>query len=273
MTEYKLIALDMDGTLLNSDKEITKKSLEYIDKAFDAGKEVILSTGRCVAELEDYLKKMPRLKYVNCVSGALVYNVQTDEKIYSNPLSIETVYKLFDVAKDMDVMVHILSNDSIVQSDKLENMAKYNMDIFTSMFKKVTTPCKDIEVFYRNNPFPVEKFNFYTKSIEDRNILEERLNDLDIVMAHSEYSNLEISAKGVTKGTGLKALCDYLEMDITDTIAVGDADNDMDILKTAGLSIAMGNAKDSVKEICDVVVSDCDSEGIAEAIEKYLLKK
>ena len=90
-------------------------------------------------------------------------------------------------------------------------------------------------------------------------------------MAYSEISSLEISAQGVDKGVGLKKLCEYLDIPIDQTIAVGDADNDLGALKYAGLAIAMGNANEHVKKIADVIVADCDHEGCAEAIETYLL--
>ena len=93
------------------------------------------------------------------------------------------------------------------------------------------------------------------------------------MLANAEQASLEISAVGVTKGTGLKKLCEHLGISLEETIAVGDADNDIDVLKTAGLSVAMGNANDTVKSICDVVVSDCDHDGCAEVIEKYLLNE
>ena len=90
-------------------------------------------------------------------------------------------------------------------------------------------------------------------------------------MKNSEATGLEMNAKGVDKGTGLKQLCKHLGISIDETIVVGDADNDKEALGVAGLAIAMGNAKESVKEIADVIVSDNDHDGCAEAIEKYLM--
>lgn len=84
MSKYKLIAFDMDGTLLNSEKRISERTLEAVNRAFDAGKEVILSTGRCVAELREYFKRIPRLRYVVCSSGAILYDVKEEKILYSN---------------------------------------------------------------------------------------------------------------------------------------------------------------------------------------------
>ena len=86
MSKYQLIAFDMDGTLLNSNKEITQKSIQMIAKAVDAGKHVVLNTGRGPAELLDHVDLIPGLRYMNCTSGAMVYDWVEKQTIYSNPL-------------------------------------------------------------------------------------------------------------------------------------------------------------------------------------------
>ena len=90
-------------------------------------------------------------------------------------------------------------------------------------------------------------------------------------MVHAESSSLELTATGVDKGVGLTKLCEALGIPVSASIAVGDADNDLSVLRTAGLAVAMGNALDSVKAVSDVTVADCDHDGCAEAIYKYLL--
>lgn len=273
MSKYKLIAFDMDGTLLNSKKEISKKTLEMIEKAFDAGKEVILSTGRCVAELNPYIEQIPRLRYLNCVSGALVYDLKEKKKIYTNAISAENVSKILEVAKKEDVLIHMLTNDSVVQQSYYENMDYYGMGVYQPLFEKVADKVPDIFEYYKEKSMPIEKLNLYHHTPEGRERTRERLSNLELMLANAEQASLEISAVGVTKGTGLKKLCEHLGISLEETIAVGDADNDIDVLKTAGLSVAMGNANDTVKSICDVVVSDCDHDGCAEVIEKYFLSE
>lgn len=271
MSKYKLIAFDMDGTLLNSKKEISQKTLDAIDRAFDEGKEVILSTGRCVAELNRYIVQLPRLRYINCVSGALVYDLKEKKNIYSNAITPEKARKILEASKLEDCMPHIMTTHSIVQEKDADDMAHFRMGVYQDMFSTVTDKVDDIYSFYNENNFPVEKLNLYHYSVEGRDRSRERLSGLGLVLNNSERTGLEMSAEGVTKGTGLIKLCEYLGISVDETIAVGDADNDIDVLKTAGLSIAMDNAEDSIKDICDVVVSDCDSDGCVEAIEKYLL--
>lgn len=96
---YKLVAFDMDGTLLNSEKKISNKTVEAINKAIEADKIVILNTGRCPAELKEYREVLPRLRYVNCVSGALVYDYEEERSIYESPLSEEEVKTLIQIVR------------------------------------------------------------------------------------------------------------------------------------------------------------------------------
>lgn len=273
MSKYKLIAFDMDGTLLNSKKEITPKTLEMIDKAFDCGKEVIFSSGRCVAELNPYIEQIPRMRYVNSSSGALVYDLKENKTIYSNSISIENVKRIMEVAKQEDVMIHLLCKDAIVQISDYEKMDYYGMGVYVPLVEQVAMKVPDIFEYYRENEMPMQKVNLYHHTQEGRARTMERLSGMDLMIAKAEAGSLETSAVGVTKGTGLTKLCEYLGISVEETIAVGDADNDIDVLKTAGLAVAMGNANDTVKGICDVVVSDCDHDGCAEVIEKYLINE
>lgn len=213
---YKLIAFDMDGTLLNSEKKLTPATLAAISEAVSQGKIVALSTGRCLPELYEYIPELTGVRYLICVSGGYIYDVEKKGFVYKNALSDEYVQQIMEVAGQADCMIHLLSDLSVVQKDNVERM--------------------------------------------------------DIEMAFAEKSSLECSNKGITKGKGLMELCRILGISIEDTIAVGDADNDRDILLTAGLSIAMGNARESIKEICQVIVADNDHDGCAEAIYDYLLK-
>lgn len=270
---YKLIAFDMDGTLLNSNKQISEENLHAINKAMRQEKTVILNTGRCLAELDEFLTQIPELRYVNCVSGALVYDVKEKKEIYAQKLSVETIQQLFQIAEMEQAMPQLLNAESIVSTEFVEHMEDYHMDIYKPLFVRVATKWDNLYEQYMKSPFEAAKFNLYHTSKESRERTEQRIKEagLDVELVHAEVSNLEISAKGVDKGIGLERLCEYLQISCEETIAVGDAANDIGAMKTAGLAVAMGNARTAVKTIADVIVSDCDHFGCAEAIEKYLL--
>lgn len=275
MEQYKLIAFDMDGTLLNSQKKITDKTCEAIQKAIDAGIIVILNTGRCVAELEEYMDVLKNIQYINSTSGALVYDRKSDKDIYSSALDVDTVKAILDIVSSKDVMIDFLTRESIVQRDKIEKMEQYRMEVYRDMFERVTVKWEDICGQYLEKPFPVAKLNIYHTSEEARNYTRQRIKELQlgVEMVNAETTSLEISAKGIDKGIGLEKLCQYLNISLSQTIVVGDADNDIGAMKKAGLAVAMGNANERIKELADVMVADNDHDGCREVIEKYIFAK
>ena len=275
MEQYKLIAFDMDGTLLNSQKKITDKTCEAIQKAIDAGIIVILNTGRCVAELEEYMEVLKNIQYINSTSGALVYDRKSNKDIYSSALDVDTVKAILDIVSSKNVMIDFLTRESIVQRDKIEKMEQYRMEVYRDMFERVTVKWEDICGQYREKPFPVAKLNIYHTSEEARNYTRQRIEELQlgVEMVNAETTSLEISAKGIDKGIGLEKLCQYLNISLSQTIVVGDADNDIGAMKKAGLAVAMGNANERIKELADVMVADNDHDGCREVIEKYIFAK
>lgn len=273
MSCYQLIAFDMDGTLLNSNKQISPETLNAIKRATAARKTVILCTGRNLAELNDFTEAIPGLRYLNCVSGACVYDLKEKKTLYSQALDPETVKKLMEFGIKEEAMIHVLSERSIVQKDQQSHMADFHMGVYQTMFDKITDKMDDIYHSFCEKPFPVLKLNLYHKNEASRIRTVERIKEagLKTALALAESTSLECSPKGIHKGVGLEKLCEYLDLPLEQTIAVGDADNDTMALKTAGLAVAMGNATGPIRELADVIVADCDHDGCAEAIDKYLL--
>jgi len=268
---YKLIALDMDGTLLDSKKRITPKTLEAIARASAQGKIVALSTGRCLAELKDYTSQLEGVRYLCCVSGGYMYDLYENAFISSDCLPPETVESILEITREEDCMVQLMNAESIVSRADIDKMHLYGMGLYREMFRRVTTKTDSIYTYYRENAPAVNKICIYHRSPERREITIDRLRRLDIEVVRSETTSAECSKKGITKATGLIRLCGRLGISLAETIAVGDADNDLEALAAAGLSVAMGNARDSVKRVCAAQVADNDHDGCAEAIYRYLI--
>lgn len=234
---------------------------------------MVLCTGRCIPELQEYIEQIKDLRYIIGISGALVYDLKEKKEIYINKIPENQVDIIFDAIEGVDVLPHVLSEKSLVQKGQMENMEYYGMGAYKSLFEKVATPVDNIAEYSIKNKVDVLKLNLYHAFQEDREKTRKKLEKENLVMVNAEKTSLEISAAGTTKGTGLAKLCDYLGIDLSEVISVGDADNDLDVLSKAGLAVAMGNANDNVKKICDVTVRDCDHNGCGEAIEKYLLSE
>lgn len=272
MKKYDLIGFDMDGTILNSEKTISEATLEAVNRAAAAGKQIILSTGRCISELKEYDEMLANVRYYVCESGALIYDTQEKKVIHTENLDADSVKQVFDIIEEEDVMVYLMHNGTAYATpDNIARADHFHMGIYREMMERVVDKVDNVADFYHSNDILVEKMNLYAAAPEIREKIFEQIKDFPLEKAYAEETSLELSPLGVSKASGLIWLCEHLQIPLERTIIVGDADNDIEALKVAGLSVAMGNAKPHIKEICDVVVADNDHDGCAEAVYEYLL--
>lgn len=274
MNRYDLIAFDMDGTLLDSNHQITQNSLDAIDTAVNAGKIVILSTGRSLSELKDYRHALKNVRYFICESGALLVDTNSDQIIHSEQIEPSAVREIIKIASPEQAMIYIASNgQNLATRSYVMRMNDFCIGQYQDIFLQTGTLLDDVVASYNKEEFPIEKLNLFSATPKLREYFVQALSHLPLEMARAEETSLELSPKNVSKGSGLLKLCEYLSLPVERTIAVGDSDNDMEVLKTAGLSVAMGNARPYVKELSDVIVADNNHGGCAEAIYKYLLNE
>lgn len=267
--KYKLLAVDMDGTVLNSDKKISPRTKAAIDNLISRGVYVVVSTGRGLAELSEYRDDLRNMHYGILISGGLFYDFINDKPIKINAVDEQTILQLIDFGLEENAMIHLHTvRESIAREDDIQNMAAFDMAIYQRMFDHVCTRCDDFKKYVHEHPGDVVKVNLYhrDKTSRDRNFA--RISKLNLSISYAEAQNLEVSPANVTKASGLRELCEFLKLDLAETVAIGDADNDKEILQTAGLAIAMGNASDEIKSLADFVTLDNDNDGVAAAIEK-----
>lgn len=270
--DYQLIALDMDGTLLNHELKIPEACLEAMQKAQETGKHVVISTGRSLSEMKHYLDDLTMVRYMILESGACVYDLYKHEMIYQKAFGKDEVLKIYDALLKQDIMLHIFTDGYSYSPDSQRHkMNEYQMGRYQNMFLECVDPIDNVELFFQEHIEHIEKVNLYHRSVEERENSLQSLKDLDVVKACVEVSSLELTPFGVNKGLGIKHLCDYLNISVDQCIAVGDSNNDLEMLEVVGLAVAMGNANEDVKRIADVVVSDCEHDGVADAINEYLL--
>lgn len=270
---YQLIALDMDGTVLNDRKEIGERTKEAIHQALAAGKEVVFCTGRCYAEMREILDDFPDMHYLCGESGALVYDIRKKQPIQMVSIPLSERKKLWDAVRVRDIMPQVFSSgETLMNRTQYTNIAVYEMGIYQEAFLRVTTPVEDVEEASLQAE-SVEKINLYHTSPAEREKTLKLLKDAGVALTivYSEISSLECSPLGLSKAVGLKLLCQVLGISMDEVIMVGDAPNDLEALKAAGLAVAMGNAKDEVKAVCNVEVADNNHDGCAEAIHRWLL--
>ena len=270
---YKMITLDMDGTLLNSDKLISDACKEAMHQAALQNKYVVIATGRAISELEDYRNDFDDVSYVIGESGAVLYDWKKQCVVAKDCFEISDVEKIYALSKKQDIMIQWFKNGcAYVYEDQLRRLKDYEMGEYQDLFNRTSNPIYDLDAFMEESKHELEKMNLYHRTVDAKMVTFEASKAIDVDKSFAEITSVEFSPKGVSKAKGLQLLCDVVNIDLAETISVGDSFNDLQIMEAAGLAVAMKNAKPEVIAIADVVVSDNDYDGCAEAIYEYLLK-
>lgn len=270
--EYRLLALDMDGTVLNSEKRITPRTAAAIRKALSGGKEVLFATGRCPSEVREALRMFPAMNYVLCLSGALVLDLRREKTLADVTIPRAFVERILSAAEKLNAMVTLYAGDDVfVEKKRKGNMAYYGCQCFAKLYDDCAVWVENIRDVLNTHGDCIYKANIFCHSPQDWAKADELLRDLPLNYASGIPNNYEISPRDVSKGVGLQMLCDAAGIPIRQTVAVGDEGNDVSMIKAAGLGVAMGNAPEWIRELADQVTADCDHDGVAQVIERYLL--
>lgn len=270
--KYKLICSDLDKTLLVNNL-IPQFNLDAIQKARKLGVKFVISTGRDIEIITHLLKQLNTDnsddEYTICCSGAKIYENKNKKIIYINYLSHEIVEQIFDFGKKFPEMYTVFDtsdgvyvfNDIILKKERNEYGYKYKQlktldDIKDLKIIRVIFTCKNGT--YLNN---------ILKEIKEIKIFD---NKVDYYLTQNQF--LEFNNLGVNKGEALKWLCNYLNIDIKETIAIGDSYNDESMLKEAGLGACVKSANDDIKKISKYVCEKDFFEGsVKEVIEKFVI--
>lgn len=272
MAGYRLLALDMDGTLLNSKKQVLPRTAASIEALAARGVAVAYSTGRNPVELSEYVAQLPAIRYGSCISGALVYDFAEHVPIFTRAFDTALALRVISLAAEERPMVHMLCADaSVAREADIQRMGRVHMAVYHGMFDRLCTRADSPADYVRAHPGKVCKINLYHTDEASRERTRARLEEagLPLQLANAEVTSLECSPAGVSKAEGLAELCEHLGVSLAETVAVGDAPNDTQALQVAGLAVAMGNATPDIKALADVVVADNDHDGIVETIERY----
>ncbi|MEQ8155395.1 MAG: sugar-phosphatase [Clostridiaceae bacterium] len=267
---YKIIAVDMDGTLLREDKSVSERTKKAIAKAKESGVKVVIATGRPIEGIDRYLEDLNLVSehdYALSYNGALVLNTETREVISSTLLYGRDAHDLYDLSKELGVNIHAFSRKHGLVTPKNSKYTEVeatinNIDINVMPFSELHKDDEVIKVMMIDEPEILET------AIAK---LPEELYEKYTVVRSTPYF-LEFMNKEVNKGTGVETLAKHLDVDKSEVICVGDAGNDYHMVQYAGLGVAMGNATEELKEIAEYITATNQEDGVAEVIEKFILK-
>jgi len=265
---YKLIAVDMDGTLLNEDKKITKHTKDVISQAKKIGKKVVLSTGRPLKGVRRYVEELNLLDeddYVITFNGALVQSTKDENIILDIPLSYEDYAELYKVSQELGVNIHALTDKSVLTP---KNNEYTQIEIRINQIPLIESPVEEVEP-----DTLIVKVMFIDKpELLDQafaNLPQWVLDKYTIVRSTPYF--LEFLDLRVNKGIGVSAVAEKLGLTKEEVICVGDAENDLAMIEYAGLGVAMGNATEQIKKVADYITRSNAEEGVAHVIEKFML--
>ncbi|MFZ3576881.1 Cof-type HAD-IIB family hydrolase [Virgibacillus sp. DJP39] len=242
-TKIKLIALDMDGTLLTTDEKITERNREAIKQALAKNVHVVISTGRWLGSCYPYAESLGLKSYLVTSNGGEIWTVEK-ELIDRNTIGAGLIEKMWNLGKDYDMGCWMNATDAVWRGDRPK-------DFFEHEWLKIG--------FASHVPSNLEKF------------MQELSYFDQLELTNSQPHNVEINPKGIHKGSALQKVCKKLEITMDEVMAVGDSLNDMKMIQQAGLGVAMGNAQEAIKKAADFVTDTNDYDGVAQVIERFVL--
>ena len=272
----RLIALDLDGTLLTSEKTISPGDRAAVEEAIARGVVVVLVTGRPAQGVPQEVLDLPGVRYVVSSNGATIRDVITGEFLLETHLAAETALEVL-AASDHVPMIREAFRAGVgylSQEDYDVLCARYEGAMLAYVLDTRQVVPGTLADFLRDDPRPIEELFFRTDSEETKLDLQRTLSALPgIAFADPFPRDLEVMAGGIDKGEGLRFLLDRLGVAPDQAMALGDGGSDLPMLRLAGVGVAMGNSTQAVKDGADWVTSSCDENGVARAIEKFVLNK
>ena len=275
-TSIKLLALDLDGTLLNEKKEITPRTWAALERARSQGVLVVPVTGRPAQGLPQVVRTMPGLRYVVSSNGATIRDIVTGETLLEKHLSADTCLLVLDKCAHVPMIRQAFRNgvgylsqaDYNTLRDRYAgtSMLQYHLDT------RQVLPGTVAE-FLAADRQPVEELFFLTDSPQEKADLRALLTGLPGIGFADPFPNdLEVIAGDIDKGEALRYLLQRLDISPVQVLAMGDGGSDLPLLQAAGIGVAMANATEAVKAGADYVTASCDEDGVALAIEKFVLE-
>lgn len=274
MSKIKMIALDLDGTLLNSQKCLSKRNENALKECIRRGVEIVPCTGRIWRGIPDFLREFPGIRYAITVNGGAIVDIQKQEEIDQRKMTAAQAIEILELAKTFDTMYDVyIEGQGYGEKRFIDDMERYGIPVMVQKLVRDTRMIvPDVIEKVKTEQRAVEKVNYFFGDLEERARAREALMKRgDVIVSSAIPTNLEINAIGATKGEGILRLAAYLGIEPEATMGFGDGENDISMMQQAGLGVAMANGEESVKQAADYVTARNDEDGVALAIEKFVL--
>lgn len=271
--EYKMIGLDLDGTLLKDDKSIDTKTKEYLETLSANGVHIVPITGRPLSGVPDCVRNIKGVDYIISNNGSKTVLNSTNETLFSLAMDNATSKRVIESVKQTGAIFEVFLNHygycekfvfdhykevytGTVLGDYIFSSRK-QVDSLLSLFDDKNTEADEVFIICKDN--------------NDREIIKaqtDKISGIQYCMLADRF--LEITKNGTDKGTALEMLCNHLKIKLDKVIAFGDGENDLQFLNKAGTAVAMGNASDSVKAQADIITDTNNNQGVLKALKNLI---
>ncbi len=270
----KMLVVDLDGTSLCSNQSISQKTIDIFKRLKEDNIITVVATGRMPFE-SVFVREYLNLDYMITGNGALIHDYIEDKQIFEGYIEKDVSIKIVDIITSYDMVLPMTFLDGEPYCGK--KFEKYILQStlpegYIENFSHHINYVDNYNIFIRNTDKKVNKIFIDTLSSKDISYdVNNKLSMLPSIKTVFSFKNiLDILSIAVDKGKSLERLAKYLDIDMSNVMAIGDNDNDIEMLQAAGISVAMGNANDNIKSIADYVVSSNDNNGVFEAINQTI---
>ncbi|MCD8121720.1 MAG: Cof-type HAD-IIB family hydrolase [Clostridiales bacterium] len=275
--EIKMIALDLDGTLLDDQKCLSQRNEAALKACAERGIEIVPCTGRNWNGVPDCVRQLPGVHYAITANGAVVEDVRNHKVIAETKLSNALACDILEMAKQFQTVMYdvYIGGQGYGQRNFLEQIETSGLPaFFQKMVLSNRRSVPDIIEEVRRQGIPCEKVNYMFRDPEARLCARNALLLREDVEVSSSYDfNLEINAAGATKGDAIIRLAGYLGIPKEQTMGFGDGENDRTMMKMAGIGVCMANGAETVRQMADYITVTNNEDGVAQAIEKLIFDR
>ena len=272
---YKIVFIDIDGTLVNDEKQIPKENIETIKKLKTKGIEVVLASGRPYHSIEKYSNIAGAMPYIIGSNGGVVVNYKEDKLLYNANIDKPLALEILKFVKVNNLFTAITLSGNLVLENEMYSLTKENRDELIVV--------NSLEEYLKNTNESIIKFSIMSDNKEDLQIAREKLinkfnitiTNVDTFVIPNKYRKagknpyvMDVMKEYVNKGEAIKKLCKYLNLNTQEAIIFGDGLNDIEMFELDAYKVAMKNAKDKIKEMADFVTISNNEAGVAYKLNK-----
>lgn len=276
MKNIRLVASDLDGTLLNHKKEITPRLFDALEKLNALGIFFVPSTGRPFGTVPQAIKELPFLRYVITSNGAAIYDAAEKKNIIENHLTPDAVDAVIAIAKDLPVITeYFIDGKAYIAQAIYDDLSPFDLtESHTAYIKNSRIPVVDFWTEMQKNHAVLENINLVFCDMALRQETWDRLKATGLAsITAATTKNIEITSLFATKAKALEKLCALLGLERENVLAMGDGDNDLPMIQFAGIGVAMANGEEHIKQAADLIADDCNDFGAAKILEKIIESK